>query len=272
MFRNNRTQQNLKICSGEFGGVSMRHQNIVAAEQDDLLREKMAGVLLHFKDTLMATRTGRDEELLRAEEGTDTDTFLLDAAIAAHVRNAFLDMLRMRSDIKTFPKSNEQSPRRKHIVESVGAPSVIQNDRIIGALPLEDNEAREKEPCVLLADDEEFFRRRMEKALNMAFIRHNSVFSGEQAYIEIVSSPGSYSCLVMDVHLKNVGGFAAGRMIRDVVRELPIIYVTTDESAKTLTEAESIGCSAFIKKPFIKDAFLAAVRKAIAEKSQYAKY
>ena len=251
----------------------MRHLKLLVVENDDYLREKIAGVLSRFENILMVAQIKHEDDLLETAERINPDIILIDAGMASHLRKIHTDILSIQPDARIFLTTDDQGAFYQRLAETIGAVAIIRKDKIIEELENagvlssgkeETNEECEPAPYVLLADDDEFYRKRMAKVLNEALIRNTIVDSGEQAYIKFFSSPSSYCCLVLDVHMKNVGGFAAGQMIRGIAPDIPIIFVTADDSVNTSAQAINAGCDAFIRKPFKEEAFLAAVKKAIA--------
>jgi len=252
----------------------MRRLKILVAEKDDLLREKTAGVLSRFEDVSMVAQTSDSKELLGIIDEINPDIFLIDAVMASNNRKMIKDVITFRPGLRIFLTAGEIDPFTENLSVYFGNVAVIRKDRIIsemkqkGALnaaeKIDDPILERRELCVLLVDDDAFYRQIMEHMLSKAHIGHKAVVSGEQAYMEVVSFPDKYGCLVLDVHMNSIDGFTVGRMIRDISKGIPIVFVTSDDSKETESKAEKMGRSIFLKKPFRNETLIEAIKKSIA--------
>ena len=72
------------------------------------------------------------------------------------------------------------------------------------------------------------------------------------------------SCLILDIHLGGMSGFALARVLTAHGYRFPIIFITAADDESLAQEANNAGCVAFLRKPFQSDHLLDAIRCAIA--------
>jgi FixJ family two-component response regulator len=68
-------------------------------------------------------------------------------------------------------------------------------------------------------------------------------------------------CLILDVNLGGMSGLELRRRLAGNGRNIPVIFVTASEDELTRTQADEIGCVAFLPKPFPAQALVDALRK-----------
>jgi FixJ family two-component response regulator len=69
-------------------------------------------------------------------------------------------------------------------------------------------------------------------------------------------------CLILDVYLSGKSGIESGRELAMSQVPLPVIFITGDDNEATHSEACSVGCVAFLMKPFTAKSLLDAIEKA----------
>jgi FixJ family two-component response regulator len=71
------------------------------------------------------------------------------------------------------------------------------------------------------------------------------------------------ACVVLDIHLPGMSGLELRCRLRETRSVLPVIFITatTDESLKEA--ATSLGCLAYLNKPFAPEMLVAAVASAL---------
>ena len=114
---------------------------------------------------------------------------------------------------------------------------------------------------ILIVDDDLFFRNRIEEILAGAGFQCHTSSCGVDAIKSFLQDGRNYMCAIMDVHMTDMGGIEAGRIIRCRDKDFPIVLMTADDSLETELEARSIGISYFLKKPFVREELLDLVRK-----------
>src|SRR4051794_237490 len=67
------------------------------------------------------------------------------------------------------------------------------------------------------------------------------------------------ACVVLDIHLPGMSGLELRRQLREAGSVVPVIFITatTDESLQEA--ATSLGCDAYLNKPFAPETLVAAV-------------
>lgn len=68
------------------------------------------------------------------------------------------------------------------------------------------------------------------------------------------------ACLVLDIHLPGLSGFALRRRLAALGHEPPVIFITAHDETSTRVEAKALGCVAYLRKPFDGQAMLEAIR------------
>ena len=73
----------------------------------------------------------------------------------------------------------------------------------------------------------------------------------------------SATCLLFDIHLGGISGIKLQRRLMASGSTCPVIFMTAIEDDATRNEAMSLGCIAYLKKPFASHLLLGALGKAI---------
>jgi FixJ family two-component response regulator len=86
---------------------------------------------------------------------------------------------------------------------------------------------------------------------------------------EFLDSPaiGLTSCLVLDIHLKDMTGFALQERLAPAWAAIPIIFITAHDDAVTRERARQVGVAMYLRKPFEKRVLIAAIQNALAAES-----
>jgi len=126
----------------------------------------------------------------------------------------------------------------------------------------------EAEPAaarVVLIDDEEMVRLAMEQALQLAGIAVEAFASAEAALPAITR--GFTGIVVSDVRLPGRDGLELLADIRRRDPELPVVLVTGHGDIAMAVAAMREGAYHFIEKPFVNDAFVEVVRRALEKRA-----
>lgn len=107
---------------------------------------------------------------------------------------------------------------------------------------------------ILLAEDNEMNMEIAKRILTSAGLTVDSVWNGRQAVETFTSSAsGTYTAILMDVHMPEMNGHDATRTIRASehpdAKTVPIIAMTADAFAENVAEAQEAGMNAHISKP-----------------------
>ncbi len=98
------------------------------------------------------------------------------------------------------------------------------------------------------------------------------ILSGEQLRVSCLRSgeelmgfleTNSPDLILLDVHMPGLSGFDTLERIRDMEKQIPVIFLTADDDADTETKGLSLGALDFIKKPFVPEVLLIRVRHTI---------
>ena len=120
-------------------------------------------------------------------------------------------------------------------------------------------------PRVILVDDEEMIRISMEQTLSLAGIAVEAYGSAEEALPAIARD---YSGIVVsDVRLPRRDGLMLLADVRRRDPELPVVLVTGHGDIAMAVAAMREGAYDFIEKPFVNDAFVEVVRRALEKRA-----
>jgi len=125
--------------------------------------------------------------------------------------------------------------------------------------------ARAARPRVVLVDDEEMIRISVEQTLDLAGIAVEAFPSAEAALPAIGRDfPG---IVVSDVRLEGRDGLALLADVRRRDPELPVVLVTGHGDVAMAVSAMREGAYDFIEKPFVSDAFVEVVKRALEKRA-----
>ena len=87
---------------------------------------------------------------------------------------------------------------------------------------------------------------------------------------EFLDSAGldSTACLILDLHMPEMGGLELQRRLAAQGDPMPIIFITAHGSHEVSAEALRRGATAFLRKPFSEESLLEAVRSALARRAE----
>ena len=76
----------------------------------------------------------------------------------------------------------------------------------------------------------------------------------------LASAPIDPLCLLLDMQLEGMSGLELLRELRTEGSRLPVIVITANEDLDSRSEAEQLGCHAYLNKPFQGRALVAIIR------------
>ena len=117
-------------------------------------------------------------------------------------------------------------------------------------------------PLVAIVDDDELFRRSVERLVRSAGFRVEAFGSAEE-FLER-GHLDSIACAILDVRLPGLSGFDLQRELRSRPRPMPIVFVSAHEAAVTAAKTRRGNAIAFLRKPFDDDTLIDALQRAIA--------
>ena len=73
------------------------------------------------------------------------------------------------------------------------------------------------------------------------------------------------TCLVLDIHLNGMSGIELWRQLTLSGIELPVIFITANDSEATRQAAMETGCAAYLPKPFSTKLLIDAIETALSQ-------
>ena len=114
---------------------------------------------------------------------------------------------------------------------------------------------------VLVVEDDDSMRQAIERVLNASGIVTAAYASAEQ--LLAVDSLEGYVCIVSDLKLPKMSGLELLAELRARGGCQPLILITAHDSPRMRKQAEHSGVAAYLAKPFLGHALVAAVRALI---------
>jgi FixJ family two-component response regulator len=116
-------------------------------------------------------------------------------------------------------------------------------------------------PLVAIVDDDELFRRSVERLVRSAGFRVETFGSAED-FLERGDLDRT-ACAILDMKLPGMNGFDLQRRLMTRPRPMPIVFISAHEDAVTRANALSAGAIAFLTKPFDDSALLDALDRSL---------
>ena len=114
---------------------------------------------------------------------------------------------------------------------------------------------------IVVVDDDDGARQAFERVLNAAGFR-TLAFPSAETLLQSNAAAGA-ACLVFDIHLPGLSGFELRRELARRGAQPPVIFVTGHDEPAARDQAEALGASAYLPKPFAGRALVAAVTLAV---------
>jgi two-component system, LuxR family, response regulator FixJ len=115
---------------------------------------------------------------------------------------------------------------------------------------------------IAIVDDDGAVRDALSRLLDSAGLAAESYASAEDFLA--ASAPARTACLILDVRMPGMDGFALQRKLAEIGWMRPIIFISADADEDTRARALRAGAAAFFIKPFANDPFVEAVESAVA--------
>jgi FixJ family two-component response regulator len=82
-----------------------------------------------------------------------------------------------------------------------------------------------------------------------------------------VAAASKTKCLVVDVQLGDISGVELARELADAGFTFPIIFMTAVDDEAIRSQAEQLGCVAYLRKPFSANLLIETIGRAIGRPS-----
>ena len=117
---------------------------------------------------------------------------------------------------------------------------------------------------LLLVEDDDGMRALTKLYLQTAGHTVIEAPSGSEALQKIESD--SIDAILLDITLGDMEGMAVLRRVRakPEMKDLPVLMLSGHASKETMDEASELGCTAYLTKPYQRDALLEIVEKLLA--------
>ncbi|MBW8002895.1 MAG: response regulator [Planctomycetes bacterium] len=112
---------------------------------------------------------------------------------------------------------------------------------------------------ILVAEDDFVNQKTIRVILEKAGLDITVVEDGREALKEVVQ--GDYDVILMDMHMPNMNGYEATKVLRDEGIETPIIALTANVLRDDAERCLSIGCDAFLSKPIDRKKLFETLKK-----------
>jgi FixJ family two-component response regulator len=120
---------------------------------------------------------------------------------------------------------------------------------------------RIRKDIVAIIDDDPGVRMATAMLLS-AFGYDTCTFDSADAFLSVAATSEA-KCLVVDIHLGDISGVELARELVDAGFRYPVIFMTAVDDAAIRSQAEQLGCVAFLRKPFSADLLIEAIVRAI---------
>ena len=115
---------------------------------------------------------------------------------------------------------------------------------------------------VAVVDDDSSYCRALERLLRADGFTP-LIYSSGEVFLKDSARP-RVDCMILDIHLDGMSGFALQHQLAQGGSVPPIIFITADEGTDTPERARQAGCVEYLQKPFAGKLLLEAVRRAVA--------
>jgi FixJ family two-component response regulator len=111
---------------------------------------------------------------------------------------------------------------------------------------------------IAIVDDDDLHCRSLSRLLHRAGF-HPLIFHSAEEFLA-ASQRGLCKCLLLDIQLGAISGFALHRQLLAQGDQTPVIYLTAHDDSSSRSEALSIGCAGFFSKTDASSTIIEALR------------
>ena len=169
---------------------------------------------------------------------------------------------------KLYVRGNIEELKTKHVAFIENTKKILK--QLAVALYLTETEAEninsigqlDVRPLILVIDDEELICRMAEEVLSRLY-RVVTVSSGEEGII--LAQEENPALILLDVNLMSMNGFDVIRALQSVeeTAEIPVVFMTADDSGEAEVKGFRSGASDFIRKPFVPEVLMSRVHRIV---------
>jgi FixJ family two-component response regulator len=116
---------------------------------------------------------------------------------------------------------------------------------------------------VLVVDDDQSILGAVERLLRVHGF-DAEVFNTVESFLARPNLCGA-ACLVLDIHLNGMSGIELRRQLTVSGVDLPVIFITANDSEATRKTAMQAGCVAYLPKPFPTKLLMDAIESALGQ-------
>jgi FixJ family two-component response regulator len=116
---------------------------------------------------------------------------------------------------------------------------------------------------VLVVDDDPSILGAVERLLRVRGF-DTEVFNTVESFFDRANLCDA-TCLILDIHLNGMSGIELRRQLTLSGIELPVIFITANDSETTRKAAMEAGCIAYLPKPFPTRLLMDAIESALAQ-------
>jgi FixJ family two-component response regulator len=115
---------------------------------------------------------------------------------------------------------------------------------------------------VAIVDDEPGVLRALKRLVEANGFATQVYGSGEDF---LGDSLDGVACAILDINLGGMSGIETSRSLASRHAGIPVIFITAMDAPEARKEAMELGCSAYLRKPFLGESLIGAVRQAVAQ-------
>lgn len=132
-----------------------------------------------------------------------------------------------------------------------GSPCVIETAGRNSAATGQTAQEREDKPDILIVEDNDMNRLLLSRILESAYTVHTAE-NGRQALEEIERLGARLSIVLLDIIMPVMNGFDVLEAMNagNIMDDIPVIMISSNDDAETVRKAFSLGVSDFIGKPY----------------------
>jgi FixJ family two-component response regulator len=116
---------------------------------------------------------------------------------------------------------------------------------------------------VAIIDDDPGIRKAAARVLS-AFGYVTYTFHSAEAFLRVAATSKA-RCLVIDIQLGDVSGVELARELAEAGFKFPVIFMTAVDDENIRSQADKLGCVAYLRKPFGADLLIEAIVKATGD-------